>query len=236
MSDVFLTPLAIIPRFRAADGELHVSARRYGVVERLERVEELLEKILERGVPDGEEFQINGNVSTAPARPSRRLVEDDLHGRNGHLGRGNTTTAVDALGTQARSNLRMPQECAESLPLHRSFVDICQTLHEALPSQEDSSFLFKTGRSSIFLQAICNPYNELFNERAIKPASTLAILPDVTRSDHSSKKASATCPPRTAARLFCGHNCPSPVAFSQRCYDKICGCRIQPRDMPRQVC
>lgn len=57
---------------------------------------------------------------------------------------------------------------------------MCQALHEALPSQQDANILFKAGRANIFLQAICNPYNELFNEKIFKPASVLAKLPRVS--------------------------------------------------------
>lgn len=60
------------------------------------------------------------------------------------------------------------------------YADTCRALYAALPSQQDVDTLFGTGRATIFLQALCNSYSELFNEGNTQPTSALAALPTVT--------------------------------------------------------
>ncbi|KAI3579655.1 hypothetical protein IWW34DRAFT_697689 [Fusarium oxysporum f. sp. albedinis] len=60
------------------------------------------------------------------------------------------------------------------------FADTCRTLHAALPSQQDANVLFGAGRAAIYLQLLCNPYSQLFDQGDWLPPSILSILPPIT--------------------------------------------------------
>ncbi|KAH9205036.1 hypothetical protein DL95DRAFT_451425 [Leptodontidium sp. 2 PMI_412] len=164
------------------------------VAERLERVEELLEKIIQK---DDEESQRHSRLSAAPRDQSRASAEDlnirsGRHGGGASIGHVTTTSDMEIRwrNTSAGTNVResqplssfqnSPKEPTSSHKLDSMFADVCQSLHEALPSQQDINILFEAGRANIFLQAICNQYSELFNDRIFRPASILAIIPDVS--------------------------------------------------------
>ncbi len=58
--------------------------------------------------------------------------------------------------------------------------DACRTLHSALPSQGDVDILFEAGRATIYLQALCNSYRELFEQGNTAPSGVFSAIPLVT--------------------------------------------------------
>lgn len=59
------------------------------------------------------------------------------------------------------------------------YEKIRQNLHAALPSQHAINILIGTGKGSIYLHVLCNPYHEVFDENARLPAN-LSLLPNVS--------------------------------------------------------
>ncbi|KAK7214051.1 hypothetical protein V2G26_021229 [Clonostachys chloroleuca] len=57
---------------------------------------------------------------------------------------------------------------------------ICRTLHSAFPSQEDVNILFEAGRATIYLQALCNSYRELFEQGKSLSSNVLSAIPPET--------------------------------------------------------
>ncbi|EFX05632.1 c6 zinc finger domain containing protein [Grosmannia clavigera kw1407] len=69
---------------------------------------------------------------------------------------------------------------ADVLQADNPYVDTCRRLHAALPSQEDVRVLFEAGRTPIYVQALCNPYEELFAEGKARSLEAMAELPAAT--------------------------------------------------------
>ena len=59
------------------------------------------------------------------------------------------------------------------------YEQIRQTLHAALPSQQDANLLLGALRPFMYLQTLCNPYSFMFQGDLQSP-STFATLPDET--------------------------------------------------------
>ena len=79
--------------------------------------------------------------------------------------------------TEPRSR-HLPDKLAPLNLLSQSgYTDICRALYEALPSSNDIKHLIGTGRATIFLQALCNPYGELFGKSGPKQPTALFTIP-----------------------------------------------------------
>ncbi|KAL5341762.1 hypothetical protein BJX70DRAFT_395494 [Aspergillus crustosus] len=141
------------------------------IVERLKRAELILGTISKDVFPGGQ------SRSSAPSSQVGRATDLgpwDVNdsGVNSLSG----TDVADILGVP------LPPPISDSAFVHPypKYAGLCQTLHAHLPSQEDSTIVFGTGRSVIFVQAICNHYEKLFREGEAQPLSSLAALPAVT--------------------------------------------------------
>jgi len=54
---------------------------------------------------------------------------------------------------------------------------LSQILCQALPSQHDADILISTGRTFVFLQAACNPFNDVFWPGTPQHSSVISMLP-----------------------------------------------------------
>ncbi|KAH8896880.1 hypothetical protein GQ53DRAFT_838337 [Thozetella sp. PMI_491] len=150
------------------------------VLDRLKRVEHMLESIVNK-VPAEDSTVMMGRES------------DAIEGDAGYVAavplRLASTEATTGLGLSSRvvefteqlSTVSVPSaEASAALRYLPKYTDTCRALHAALPSQKDAETLFAAGRAAIFVQALCNYYSELFDERNVLVPSTLATLPPVT--------------------------------------------------------
>ncbi|KAM0430075.1 hypothetical protein ACHAPT_006081 [Fusarium lateritium] len=146
--------------------------------ERLERIEQMLEKLTEKFLSDslGDQRETPESRFSAP-KPSAedRSTRDDWQDIGGTVHEDSIHHVVTEIALRTAGNTAVSSHY--SLP---EFADTCQTLHAALPSQHDVDLLFGAGRTAIYLQALCNPYRELFEQGNSVSASMLSILPQVT--------------------------------------------------------
>ncbi|PVI05557.1 hypothetical protein DM02DRAFT_668204 [Periconia macrospinosa] len=61
-----------------------------------------------------------------------------------------------------------------------TYSEACQLIHAAFPSQLVVDCLFEAGRATIYLQALCNPYRQLFTEKNTQSSMDLAQIPPVS--------------------------------------------------------
>ncbi|KAK9241589.1 hypothetical protein V1506DRAFT_196438 [Lipomyces tetrasporus] len=159
--------------------------------ERLKRVEQMLEKVTEKLFTQSLGSQ--HIASTAQSLPSVASSEDQrydtLNDHGQFLVISDTTT--DATNTASESSAETPashisSQSPERLPaeLNRfvlpKYADSCRVLHAAFPSQHDAHILFEAGRAAVFLQALCIPYHELFNEGNSQTSAMLSAIPPIT--------------------------------------------------------
>ncbi|KAH8654839.1 hypothetical protein BGZ61DRAFT_193461 [Ilyonectria robusta] len=153
--------------------------------ERLKRIEQMLEdlsaQLLTYGIGNRHDTSPDQSLiprSSAEDPAARNSWQNDGDGRDSVLG------AASGLNTAARvqtTTLRGPGEDVTGLSDFTlpKFADTCRTLHAALPSQRDADILFGAGRAAVYLQALCNPYSQLFGEEDSVSASILSVLPPV---------------------------------------------------------
>ncbi|KAJ9157271.1 Fungal transcriptional regulatory protein, N-terminal [Pleurostoma richardsiae] len=157
---------------------------------RLLRVETLLEKLIDKVLPEGldpldeperptetpmgterggfthpssaaaEPTPLPGNYMSIPARPG-----------------GHWEGAAKAPSSSYADTGFDPSEFPSMLD--GKYEKICQILYTAFPSQHDTTWLVETGGAYLFLQVVCNPYSTLFSDAALPP-EILSTLPPVT--------------------------------------------------------
>ncbi|KAH7109516.1 hypothetical protein EDB81DRAFT_929624 [Dactylonectria macrodidyma] len=151
------------------------------IVAGLNRVERMLEKITRKFFSDFTGTQQNKSISqpflprqAAEAQTVWQDGQDSADDEGHDLVNGDITGAAEVAARDAVAKVN-----ASDFILSKH-LDTCRALHAAFPSQQDVDTLLGTGRATIFLQALCNPYNELFTDGNVLSSTILSVLPDVT--------------------------------------------------------
>ncbi|KAH8819331.1 hypothetical protein F5884DRAFT_864887, partial [Xylogone sp. PMI_703] len=141
------------------------------MAERLRRVEQILEEIT-NGLAHQPSRSDSQSRPPLEAIGSQVVVgvghdtdDDESHTLTDHYSTNTTKTPLDSRAVTS------PGE---------KYDDTCQALHTAFPYQQDADYLFAAGRANIFLQALCNPYSELFVQGNFQSSSALSTLPALT--------------------------------------------------------
>uniref|UniRef100_A0A8H7K8N4 Zn(2)-C6 fungal-type domain-containing protein n=1 Tax=Bionectria ochroleuca TaxID=29856 RepID=A0A8H7K8N4_BIOOC len=162
--------------------------------ERLERIESMLQRLTDRV------FSSDGSsiLSDAPppqpslGRPSTENPDTDpdlvseggyLHSQAESSKKGKTPSHISPEGTAPRAQGPSYQPEANPGPIQYApshLFSMCRTLHTAFPSQEDVNILFEAGRATIYLQALCNSYRELFEQGNSLSSNVLSAIPPET--------------------------------------------------------
>lgn len=169
------------------------------VAESLGQMQKMLAQIMKR--TDADEHQValrpqaranRLSSSCEPVEPTRSVeaveaVEPAVSTQQ-PAGDKNGLSTPDSSSATAAAELQQQQLPLPPPPPSRApsagatprFADTCRTLHAAFPPQQDVSVLFEAGRAAIYLQALCNPYNELFAEGHARSLAAMSDLPPVT--------------------------------------------------------
>ncbi|KAK9446501.1 uncharacterized protein V1518DRAFT_423675 [Limtongia smithiae] len=126
------------------------------MAERLKRVEQLLE-----GITSGLAGQSIRQEAQYLTADSTEISPDNIESMHDE---GQIQTDVDS---------------AIAYPW-MEYAETCRALHALLPSQNDADTLISAGRSTIYLQALCNPYSELFQRRNVQESIKMSAIPSVS--------------------------------------------------------
>ncbi|KAH7266174.1 hypothetical protein B0J15DRAFT_580172 [Fusarium solani] len=149
--------------------------------DRLERVEALLQRLVDTGM--GFSSPGIGRCNADTSKPSFQSLEEDV--------RDIFTTFPRALTKGARynnSHSHSSQAGFGGYGLGRTVLDpigtdssnyesISRELYTALPSQHDADLIIAAGNTAPFLQFLCRPYEDIFRGEMV-PASRLSVFPN----------------------------------------------------------
>ncbi|RSM17567.1 hypothetical protein CDV31_003645 [Fusarium ambrosium] len=151
-----------------------------GLEDRLERVEALLQRLVDTGVTFSSPGI--GHHNADPARPSQSIEEDvgDIFSTfPGALKKGAGYNQSHSHGSHAGfggygpgRTVRDPVEIEPG-----NYESISRKLYAALPSQHDADLIIAAGNTAPFLQFLCRPYEDIFRGEML-PASSLSAFPN----------------------------------------------------------
>ncbi|RFU27315.1 hypothetical protein B7463_g9035, partial [Scytalidium lignicola] len=141
------------------------------MAERLRRVEQMLEEIT-NGLGHRQ------NRSDSQSLPPQDMIEDQIVVEGGHVANDDENHIL--INGYVTDTTKTTLDNYVVTPPWTKYEDTCRALYTALPSPQDADSLFAAGRASIFLQALCNPYSELFVQGDFQSSSTLSVLPTPT--------------------------------------------------------
>ncbi|KAF2688996.1 hypothetical protein K458DRAFT_331718 [Lentithecium fluviatile CBS 122367] len=153
--------------------------------ERLKRMEHMLEQITGKLFEQGTVAERREGVADPP-RGTRIGSSEIREERRGLLVRGEGSTDEE-LSTRRQ----LPARSAVSQALvtiaadqtqfaFPKYADTCRVLHAAFPPQHDVNVFFEAAKATIYLQALCNPFIELFTNKNTLTSAMLAIIPSAT--------------------------------------------------------
>lgn len=152
-----------------------------GLEDRLERVEALLQKLVDNGVSFSDPGMDHRNADTT--RPSLRSIEEDVRDifsttpkalKNGSGGNYSQSRSGQATfgGYSLGRTMRELEETKSS-----NYESISRELYTAFPSQHDADLIIGAGNTAPFLQFLCRPYEDIFRGEML-PASRLSAIPN----------------------------------------------------------
>ncbi|CAI6331921.1 unnamed protein product [Periconia digitata] len=83
-------------------------------------------------------------------------------------------------GAESRIDERSRPIYSSNSSRQEKYAESCQLIHAAFPSQEVVDRIFGDARASIYLQALCNPYQQLFTDKNKQSSNDLARIPPQT--------------------------------------------------------
>ncbi|KAF4470150.1 C6 zinc finger domain-containing [Fusarium albosuccineum] len=150
-----------------------------GLEGRLERVEALLQRLLDGGVCLSTPRFSHRTADTIP--PSLRITKEDdgdvFDAISRTLARGHRHNDIQPSHHQMGSdNPRFPHIHRLPPTTPNNYELISRELYSALPSQHDADLIIAAGNTAPFLQFLCRPYEDLFRGKML-PASVLSTFP-----------------------------------------------------------
>ncbi|KAJ3522009.1 hypothetical protein NM208_g13045 [Fusarium decemcellulare] len=148
--------LTVVPEQACLVPESIEDDKTNGLEGRLERVEALLQRLLDGGVCLSTPGFGHRTADTMP--PSLRIAKED----DGDI--------FDTISRTFPHIHRLPPTTPNNYEL------ISRELYSALPSQRDADLIIAAGNTAPFLQFLCRPYEDLFRGKML-PASALSTFP-----------------------------------------------------------
>ncbi|CAH0024417.1 unnamed protein product [Clonostachys rhizophaga] len=162
--------------------------------ERLERIESMLQRLTDRVFSSDGSTILSDASPPQPSlgRPSMETPDTDpslfneggySHSQAQSSKKGKTPSRISPGGTAPRAQGESYRP--EAIPGPTGYApshlfSICRTLHSAFPCQDDVNVLFEAGRATIYLQALCNSYRELFEQGKSLSSNVLSAIPPET--------------------------------------------------------
>ncbi|CAG9990284.1 unnamed protein product [Clonostachys byssicola] len=162
--------------------------------DRLERIEIMLQRLTDKVFSSDGSSILSDASPPQPSlgRPSTENpdTDPDLVSEGGYphsqaesskQGKTSSRTSPGGTATQAQGESYQPEAVPGPIQYAPSHLfSTCQTLHAAFPCQNDVNILFEAGRATIYLQALCNSYRELFEQGNSLPSNVLSAIPPET--------------------------------------------------------